>query len=67
MDLKMSAYGCTSSGDMQGMIEIVPNAETIGHIFEKSMDIGAEDKKPGKYVQRSTKQKHQNLHLYTFN
>ena len=32
MDLKMSAYGCTNSGDMQGMIEVVPNAETIGHI-----------------------------------
>ena len=39
MDLKMSAYGCTSSGDMQGMIEIVPDAETIGGIFNKSLDV----------------------------
>ena len=38
----MSAYGCTSSGDMQGMIEIVPNAETIGGIFNKSLDLKME-------------------------
>ena len=50
MDLKMSAYGCTNSGDMQGMIEVVPNAETIGHIFEKSMDIGSNTKDIDKYV-----------------
>jgi hypothetical protein len=33
----MSPYGCISSGDMQGIIEVVDNAETIGSIFEKSL------------------------------
>jgi CRP-like cAMP-binding protein len=43
LDLRMSPYGCISSGDMQGLIEVVDNAETIGSIFEQSLSIGEPD------------------------
>jgi hypothetical protein len=33
LDLNMSPYGCVSTGDMQGMIEVVPDAETVGSIL----------------------------------
>lgn len=32
LDLKMSCYGCISTGDGVGMIEVVLNAETTAHI-----------------------------------
>ena len=35
----MSPYGCISSGDMQGIIEVVDNSETIGSIFSKSLEV----------------------------
>lgn len=32
LDLRLSIYGCVSTGDQTGFIEIVPNAETIARI-----------------------------------
>lgn len=33
LDLRMSCYGCISTGDGVGMIEVVLNAETTAHIL----------------------------------
>jgi phosphatidylinositol kinase/protein kinase (PI-3 family) len=37
LDLRMLPYGCVSTGDQQGMLEIVPNAETIGGIIQSEV------------------------------
>jgi len=36
LDLKMSPYGCLSSGDGVGMIEVVLNADTTAHICREA-------------------------------
>ena len=41
----MSTYGCISSGDQQGIIEVVDNAETIGGIFAKSLSSNETEEK----------------------
>jgi hypothetical protein len=35
LDLKMNPYGCVSTGDQLGMLEIVPNSDTIGNIIQE--------------------------------
>jgi len=47
LDLQMSVYGCISTGQAEGMIEVVPNATTTGRIQkEYSGATGAFKKEP---------------------
>jgi phosphatidylinositol-4,5-bisphosphate 3-kinase len=46
MDLGMTAYMCLSTGDMQGMLEIVPNSRTIASI-QKALGVNGVFKETG--------------------
>ena len=41
LDLRLSPYRCVSTGDMTGMLEIVPNSMTVAAIVEASIQDGS--------------------------
>ena len=45
LDLCMNPYGCTSTGNMQGMLEIVQNADTLANITKAEALRGRKKKK----------------------
>eukprot|EP00026_Physarum_polycephalum_P001561 Phypoly_transcript_01563.p1 GENE.Phypoly_transcript_01563~~Phypoly_transcript_01563.p1 ORF type:complete len:1080 (-),score=193.50 Phypoly_transcript_01563:61-3189(-) len=36
LDLHLTCYGCTTTGDKMGMIEAVPNSQTVAHIQQEA-------------------------------